>query len=160
MTPEERQAYIDTIRNFPAKLEALISELTEEQCNTHYIAEEWSVRQIIHHLADSHLNSVIRLKLILTEDRPPLKGYDQEQWAELADVEQTPISTSIAILKGLHARWAVLFESLDDDQRKRVGVHSEIGDVTPDDLLRSYAEHGEDHIAQIRTILSAGGIDI
>lgn len=160
MTPEERQARIDIIRNFPTKLETLISGLTEEQRNTRYIEGEWSVRQIVHHLADSHLNSVIRLKLILTEDRPPLKGYDQEQWAELIDVEQTPISASIAILKGLHARWAVLFESLDDDQRKRAGVHSEIGDVTPDDLLRSYAEHGEDHIAQIRTILSAGGIDI
>jgi len=160
MSPEERQQHINTIREFPAKLEALISGLSDEQINTRYMPDEWSVRQIVHHVADSHMNSVIRLKLILTEERPPLKGYNQEAWAELTDNDAVPLEASLYILKGLHQRWVAIFERLTDVQWTRAGMHSEIGEVTPEDLVKMYAEHGENHIAHIKKVLAAGGITV
>ena len=160
MTPAERQECISRLRSLPANLERLVISLSDTELKTRYMATEWSVQQIVHHLVDSHVNSVIRLKLILSEDRPPLKGYDQDAWADQADVAMTPISASLAILHGLHERWGNLFESLTDEQYQRVGVHSEIGDVSVDDLLDSYADHGEIHIDQIKRVLAAGGIQV
>lgn len=158
MTPAERQERISRLRSLPANLERLVISLSDTELKTRYIATEWSVQQIVHHLVDSHMNSVIRLKLILSEERPPLKGYDQDAWADQADVAMTPISASLAILHGLHERWGNLFESLTDEQYQRVGAHSEIGDVSVEDLLDSYADHGEIHIDQIERVLAAGGI--
>ena len=160
MTPAERQERISRLRSLPANLERLVISLSNTELKTRYMATEWSVQQIVHHLVDSHINSLVRLKLILSEDRPPLKGYDQDAWADQADVAMTPISASLAILHGLHERWGNLFESLTDEQYQRVGVHSEIGDVSVDDLLDSYADHGEIHIDQIKRVLAAGGIQV
>lgn len=160
MTPAQRQERINRLRSLPANLERLVISLSDTELKTRHMATEWSVQQIVHHLVDSHMNSVIRLKLILSEDRPPLKGYDQDAWADQADVALTPISASLAILHGLHERWGNLFDSLTDEQYQRVGVHSEIGDVSVDDLLDSYADHGEIHIDQIKRVLAAGGIQV
>src|SRR5512134_965584 len=98
----ERQQRISIIRQFPVKLAEVVQGLTDEQLTTVYIPGEWSVKQIVHHLPDSHMNSVTRLKLILTQEHPTLQPYDQEKWAVLADVEQTPIRASLLILEGLH----------------------------------------------------------
>ena len=160
MTLAERQERISRLRSLPANLERLVISLSDTELKICYMATEWSVQQIVHHLVDSHMNSVIRLKLILSEERPPLKGYDQDAWADQADVALTPISASLAILHGLHERWGNLFDSLTDEQYQRVGVHSEIGDVSVDDLLDSYADHGEIHIDQIKRVLAAGGIQV
>ncbi len=103
---KERAQRIEIIRAYPERLRALVADLTEEQLTTPYLDGEWTVAQNVHHLPDSHMNSVIRLKLILTEDRPPLKGYDQDAWALLADVAATPIEASLTLLTGLHERWA------------------------------------------------------
>ncbi len=154
-TPSERQIRIEKIRDFPAQLEAVVQNLSDADLNTHFIEGEWTVAQNVHHLADSHMNSFIRLKLILTEDKPPLKPYLQEKWAELPDSHDLPVASSLALLKGLHERWCVLLEQLQEEDWTRSGMHPEIGAVTPDDLLRIYAGHGEGHIDQINKTLAA-----
>lgn len=150
-----RQILIDQIREFPNVLEAAVKHLNVAQLQEHTLPGEWSVQQIVHHLADSHMNSVIRLKLILTMERPPLQAYPQEIWAELADVDQTPIDDSLSILRGLHHRWAAVFESLEEHQWQRIGLHTEDGEVSVHDLLVSYANHCEIHLDQIRRVLAA-----
>jgi hypothetical protein len=155
LTNEQRRELIDKIRVFPAQLRARLSGLTDEQLTTHFLDGEWTVAQNVHHLADSHMNSFIRLRLILTEDRPTLKPYDQVLWAELADSGTTALEESLSILEGLHRRWVRVFESLRGADWRRSGLQPEIGDVTIDDLLTIYAEHGEGHIEQINRTLAA-----
>ncbi len=158
MNTTERQARIDRIRRFPAELTSLVENLSEAQRSAKTIEEEWTVRQIVHHLPDSHMNSVTRLKLILTEDVPTIQPYDQDLWAELHDVHHTPIEASLLILRGLHERWCDLFESLDEAQWSRKGYHPEIGDITPVDLVQIYSDHCDEHIDQINRVLQAGTV--
>lgn len=155
LTPAERQQRIAVLRQFPAKLDALVSPLTEAQLSAEYLPGEWTVRQIVHHLPDSHMNSFIRLKLILTLDYPTLQPYPQELWALLPDVELTPVSVSLRLLAALHERWAILFESLTDEQQQRKGFHPHNGDMTPDDLLVLYSDHCDIHWEQITRTLAA-----
>ncbi len=155
LTPTERKQQIDIIRQFPALLAALVSPLSEEQLSTEYIPGEWTVRQIVHHLPDSHMNSFIRLKLILTLDYPTLQPYPQELWALLPDVEKTPVSVSLRLLAALHERWCVLWENLTDEQWSRRGFHPDNGDMTPDDIVASYANHCTVHWEQIERTLAA-----
>ena len=156
LTAEERQRRIDIIRQFPARLTELVNGLSDEQLNTAYILGEWSVRQNVHHLPDSHMNSFIRLKLMLTEDNPTIKPYDQDLWALLPDVDGTPIRASLLILEGLHERWCSLFESLTDDQWARKGYHPEAGEITVEDLVVTYSDHCDAHWEQITRTLAAG----
>jgi hypothetical protein len=151
LTPE-RQAKLQQIRELPATLEALTKNLTEAQLDAPRGEGEWTVRQVVHHLGDSHINSVIRLKLILTEEHPTLKPYNQETWATLSDVA-LPLEATFSILRGLHQHWVTLFENLSDEDWRRTGFHPEIGDITPDDLLTIYARHGEEHLEQINRAL-------
>ena len=154
LTPEERQRRIAIIREFPARLTELVNPLSEEQLTARPLLNEWTVKQIVHHLPDSHMNSVTRLKLILTEDHPTLQPYDQEKWALLADVDQTPIQASLDILVGLHERWSNLLDSLTEEQRQRTGYHPENGDMTPDDLVVVYSDHCDAHWEQITRTLA------
>lgn len=154
-TSEEKAMLIDRIRTLPDELEALVSGLSEAQLKTVTIPGEWTVQQIVHHLADSHMNSVIRLKLILTSEQPTLVGYDQEVWAEMPDTQDVPIAASLAILRGLHARWTVLFESITPEQWTRTGHHTERGEVPAYDFLTTYADHCNIHLDQIRRVLAA-----
>jgi len=155
LTDMQRREMIEKIRSLPAQLRERLSGLTDEQLTTHYLAGEWTVAQNVHHLADSHMNSFVRLKLILTEDRPTLKPYDQDRWAAMVDANNPAIESSLGLLEGLHTRWAALLESLREDEWRRAGLHPEIGEVTADDLLRIYAAHGEGHIDQISRTLAA-----
>jgi hypothetical protein len=154
-TPEQRQAMIDRIAALPAQLQELVSPLSERQLATHFLAHEWTVAQNVHHLADSHMSALMRLKLILTEDRPRLKGYDQDRYAELADGGHLQIEESLRLLSGLHRRWVRLLESLEPRQWARVGVHDEYGETSVDDQLATYAAHGEGHLDQIARTLAA-----
>ena len=154
-TASEREAWIQTIRQFPEQLEALVKPLSPAQLHEQKPVDPWTVAQIVHHCADSHLNSFVRLKLTLTEDRPPLKGYDQDAWAVMVDEANAPIEPSLAILSGLHQRWVAVFESLDGDDWERVGMHSESGEMSVNYLLSGYAKHCEDHLAQIQNILDS-----
>jgi hypothetical protein len=157
LTPEQRQTYIRTIADFPDMLERLIAGLTDEQLHTAYLPNEWTVAQNVHHLADSHLNSFIRFKFVYTEDRPALKAYDQDVWARTADYD-VPISASLAILRGLHARWAALLRSFTDETWERVGIHSENGEMRLDGMLLTYHNHCHAHLVQITRTLAAGGV--
>jgi hypothetical protein len=160
LTAEERHTYIATIATFPDDMVQLVSSLTEEQLTTPYLEGEWSVAQNVHHVVDSHMNSFIRLKFILTEERPPLQGYDQDAWAVLADGAYPQVEDSLMILRGLHRRWVRVWESLTDEQWARVGVHSEVGEITPDKLVKMYADHCTAHVDQVKRTLQAGGIAV
>jgi hypothetical protein len=149
LTSVERQHLIGDMQRLPANLEVALKGLNDRQLDTPYREGGWTIRQVVHHLADSHLNGFMRMKLILTEEQPTLKPYDQEAWARTADVVQTPILSSLAILKGLHARWSALLESLPESSFQRTAYHPEIGEITLDDLLVTHARHGGNHLAQI-----------
>ena len=154
-TASERMEMVDRLRALPDKLEAVVRGLTVAQLSTHYLPNEWTVAQNVHHLADSHMNSFIRIKLMLTEDHPTLKPYDQDDWAKLVDAYNPDITTSLQLLRGLHARWVALFTSLSEEAWLRTGVHPENGVVSLEDQLRIYSRHGENHIAQIQKTLAA-----
>jgi hypothetical protein len=146
---------IATIRNFPTDLKVAVAGLSAEQLAAQPLPGEWSVAQIVHHCADSHINSFVRLKLILTEDNPPLKPYDEKAWAQLADVRTDNFDDSFSLITGLHARWVRVFESLSDEQWERMGVHGDLGHVSARDLLNIYDQHCRDHLDQIARTIAA-----
>jgi hypothetical protein len=152
----EREVLIEKIGQFPAELEALVSGLTEEQLLTPSLEGEWTVAQNVHHVPDSHMNSYIRCKLIATEDNPTLKPYNEKMWSQFTDASGPDLSTSLALLKALHARWVVFWHNLPDEAWTRTGYHPENkATVTLDDMLRDYVAHGEAHLDQIRRTLAA-----
>lgn len=155
LTDTERRARIAQIRALPEQLTALVQDLSPAQLTSAYLPGEWSVAQNVHHLADSHMNSYVRCKLIATEDQPPLKPYDQDRWALFADASAADLDDSLALLHGLHARWARFWESLPEHAWTRTGTHPERGVVSLDELLQTYAEHGLGHLDQIRRTLAA-----
>jgi hypothetical protein len=157
LTTAERQDMVAKIRELPAAIEAAVQDLNDVQLNTPYREAGWTVRQVVHHLADSHLNGFVRMKLILTEERPTLKPYDQDAWASTPDATAMPIQSSVALLRGLHERLSVLLESLPESSFGRSAVHPEVGEVTLDDWLATLARHGENHLAQITTLRAAKG---
>jgi len=156
MTLQERSHLLQKIKELPRQAENIVKDLSDEQLNTPYRDGGWTPRQVIHHLADSHMNAVIRMKLILTEDHPTLKTYDQNKWAVLSDTTQS-IQSSLSILKGLHERWGKLLEKVKDSEWSRKAMHPENGEITLDQLLVTYARHGENHVAQISGLRKAKG---
>lgn len=155
--PPSRHDRIETIRQFPAILEAAIAGLSEAQLTTHFLAEEWTVAQNVHHLLDSHMNSYIRLKLMLAEDNPTLRPYDQAEWAKMPDASTADLEASLLALQGLHARWASIFAGLSEEQWQRAGYHPEGGPLVVEDLLIDYSDHCEAHLEQISRTLAAQG---
>jgi len=145
-----REALIQSIAELPAHIEAALAGATGAQLSQPYRDGGWNVRQVVHHLADSHMNAFIRCRLILTEDNPPLKPYDQDAWAALADSCKGPLEPSLAILRGLHARWANFFRSLPEEAWTRQGMHPDNGPMTLAAILESYAAHGQRHLEHIR----------
>ncbi len=156
LTADERAPFIARIRALPARVRASVAGLGDDALDTSYRQDGWSPRQIVHHLADSHLNALIRIKLALTEEHPTIKPYDQEAWANLAD-SALPVDTSLGILDGLHARWVALLESLDDDGWARTVTHPEIGAVRVDFFLQMYGWHGDHHTTQIEQLRERQG---
>ena len=156
-TTEERREKIATFRAVPDQLGALVSDLSDTDLTTAFIEDEWTVAQIIHHLADAHLNAYMRFKFILLEDRPPLKRYNQEDWAMTADSQQANISVSMQIIRGLHGRWSDLMESLldDNDVWARASKYPDSKDLSLDYLLNGYVNHSANHIEQIEKTLEA-----
>ncbi|MBA3534678.1 MAG: putative metal-dependent hydrolase [Ardenticatenales bacterium] len=152
---EQKQRWIEKLRQLPHQLEALVTPLSKEQLTTAYLAGEWTVAQNVHHLADSHMNSYIRCKLIVTEENPLLKPYDQDAWAALPDAQSGDLSTSLALLKSLHARWVDFWAQLPPDAWERTATHPEQGTVSLIVQLEIYAAHGEGHLAQIQRTLAA-----
>lgn len=156
MTDAERRSCIERLRALPQLLAELVAPLSDEVLLARPIAGEWSVAQNVHHVADSHMNAYIRTRLILTEDHPAFRPYKQELWAELADASGLQLDDSLEILAGLHRRWVRLLESLPEEIWQRTGYHPEnLRDYSVEDILTSYADHGEAHLAQIQRNLDA-----
>ena len=152
LTPDERREGIDAIAQTPARLKSAIAGLSPEQLDTPYRPGGWTVRQVIHHLPDSHMNSYVRFKLALTEDVPTIKPYAEDLWAKLEDVRKTPIEVSLALLENLHERWVILLRSLSDQDFARKFRHPEIGELTLGLNLGLYAWHGKHHVAHITSL--------
>lgn len=147
-------AMIERLATFSDELEALVATLDDTVLHTESIPGEWTVAQNIHHLADSHCHSFIRMKFIITEDHPTLQPYNQEVWARTPDYKAS-IDSSLFILRGLHDRWAVLLRSLTPHQLTRTAYHPENGEQVLSDLILYYANHCNAHLDQIKRTLAA-----
>jgi hypothetical protein len=152
---DERRTRLAALAALPHRLRELVEPLSAAELTTAYLPGEWTIAQIVHHLADSHLTSYHRCRLIATEHEPPLKPYDQDAWAALPDAQQADISDSLALLQHLHARWVVFWQQLPADAWQRIGIHQQNGPVSLAQQLADYAAHGNDHLAQIRRTLAA-----
>ena len=149
-TEAQRRENIDRIEKAPAALREAVEGLTEAQLDTPYRPGGWTVRQLVHHVADSHMNSFCRFRLALTEDSPSIKGYDQDRWSELSDSRTAPVEVSLTLLDGLHCRWVWMLRRMTPEDFARTFHHSELGAVTLDRTLALYAWHGEHHLAHAR----------
>ena len=150
LTATERKTMIDQIAVAPERLRAAVASLDATQLDTTYRDGGWTLRQVAHHIPDSHLNGYTRLKLALTEENPTVRAYDESQWAKLSDVRDTPVETSLALLESLHDRWVRLLRSLTEKDFKRTFRHPEHnGTMTIDSLLGLYSWHGRHHVAHI-----------
>ena len=156
VTPDRVAAWIDDIAALPADLRRTVSPLTDGQLDTPYRPGGWTVRQVVHHLADSHMNSYIRFKLALTEDRPVIKAYDEKSWAELPGSRE-PVAASLDLLAGLHRRWVDLLRSLSWAQLQREFVHPESGASGLAVMVGAYSWHGRHHLAHIQRLLERQG---
>jgi uncharacterized damage-inducible protein DinB len=148
-TPDLRADFIRKIAETPAQLRAAIAGLSDQQLDHRYRDGGWTVRQVVHHLADSHMNSYLRFKFAVTEDEPTIKPYDEKVWAELADAAHGDLEMSLTLLEGLHQRWVLFLRSLNEAQFSRKFLHPEQGPVTVDRTLALYAWHGRHHVAHI-----------
>ena len=151
LTDAMRTPAIDTIAALPASLRAAVDGLGHPQLDSPYRPGGWTVRQLVHHVADSHMNGFIRLKLGLTEDVPTIKPYDQDAWATLADT-QLPIDISLALLDNVHARWTAVLRSLEPAAFLRTFTHPELGLLTLERHLQLYAWHSRHHVAHITAL--------
>lgn len=153
LTPDERRELIAQIAATPSRLREAVRGLDDAQFDTPYREGGWTVRQVVHHLPDSHLNAYTRLKLALTEETPTIRPYDESLWAKLNDVLVTPIETSLTLLDALHARWVGLFGTLRDEDFARTFKHPDhSGTQTIDWLVAMYAWHGRHHVAHITSL--------
>ncbi len=151
-SPEIRSAQIEVLRSLPETLQSAVSGLNVQQLDTPYREGGWSVRQLVHHIADSHANSYVRCKLALTEDWPTIKTYDEKAWAELADSRDVPIDVSLQLIGALHARWVALLESLSEADFQKGYHHPESGPQNLATVLAIYAWHSQHHTAHITSL--------
>jgi hypothetical protein len=149
--PSRREPAIATLAALPARMREAIAGLNDRQFDTAYRPGGWTVRQVVHHVADSHANAFIRMKLGLTEDNPTIKPYDQDRWAALSDM-QLPVEVSLGIIDGLHARWIAVCRQMAATDFARTFKHPEIGVVSLDTLVQGYAWHSRHHVAHITAL--------
>ena len=146
--------WIAAIEQFPNRLNKLVPYLSASELNYRYRPEGWTIKQVVHHCADSHMNSFVRFKLCLTEELPTIKTYHEDKWAELPDTTETDVSTSLKLLEGLHARWTVLLKSLDALALSKQYIHPEKAQpLDLKDTIALYAWHGNHHLAHIKQAL-------
>jgi len=151
-TPDTRNRHIEQISGLPARMRRAVAGLDEKQIATPYRDGGWTVRQVVHHVPDSHLNAYIRFKWAMTEQAPTIKAYDETAWAALKDSELTPVDVSLTLLESLHARWTVLLRSLKQEDFQRRFVHPDSGPHDLDWLLGLYSWHGTHHVAHITSL--------
>jgi hypothetical protein len=145
-----RAAHVDIIEHLPATLRAMVSGRTDAQLDTPYRPGGWTVRQVVHHVPDSHMNAYLRMKFAITEDAPAIKPYDEAKWADLPEAKTGPADMSLTLLDGLHRRWVMFLRALGDADFARVYVHPELGRVSIDEAVALYAWHCRHHAGHIR----------
>ena len=156
-TPEKHERWIARIAALPGELRTLVQDLSDRQLDTPYRAGGWTIRQVVHHLPDSHLNAYVRTKLALTEDAPTIKPYDEAAWAQVSDACSAPPEPSLRLLEGLHARWVATLRPLDAAALLRTLHHPESGTLTVSWIIQHYAWHGRHHHAHIANLLTRKG---
>lgn len=149
IAPHHLEAWISEIDAFPAKFRAAVEPLSPSQLDTPYRPGGWTVRQVAHHLADSHMNSVLRFKWALTEDRPTIKPYFEDRWATLADTRDVPVGVALDLLTALHRRWVGLLRGMTPEDFRRELMHPESGILRLDRITGLYAWHGRHHLAHV-----------
>ncbi|QNF35908.1 putative metal-dependent hydrolase [Adhaeribacter swui] len=149
LSPDDLKEYITEISHLPALLRKAVKDLGEAELETPYRPGGWTIRQTVNHVADSHINSYTRFRLALTEDKPVIKPYEEQLWAELEDGKHAPVDISLLLLEALHLRWVMLLESLTPDQWQRSFVHPQSGETTLATAVGIYAWHGKHHVAHI-----------
>jgi uncharacterized damage-inducible protein DinB len=157
ITPEKRRVWIEQMAEAPARLCTALLGLSEEQIDTRYREGGWTLRQVVHHLADAQLNGFTRFKLALTEDRPAIKTYEEDLWSETADGREAPVNLSVDLLAALHARWVILLESLTENGFGRSFLHPQRGELPIDHALHLYAWHCVHHTAHISKLRERKG---
>jgi hypothetical protein len=153
-----RAAYIHTIEQLPSRIRSLVSGLSDRELDTPYRPGGWTIRQVVHHLPDSHLNSYIRMKLAVTEDAPAVKTYDEGRWAELPEAKSGRIDMSLDLLDALHRRWVAFLRALPEQEFAKAFTHPEWGRVSLDEAIGMYAWHCRHHAAHIE--LARGALRI
>lgn len=152
LSDSDRQTLIDVIAATPEKMRAAVAGLSEEQLDTEYRPGGWTVRQVVHHVPESHLNSYTRFKLAITEDEPVIKSYFEDRWAKLDDARTSPVELSLDLLDALHRRWVWFLRSLQPSDFQRTFRHPELGVVSLDRNVALYAWHGRHHVAHITSL--------
>lgn len=152
LTAAERGSAIDALAHAPGALRAAVANLTDAQLDTPYRDGGWTVRQVVHHLADSHMNAYCRFRLALTEDNPTIKPYNEAKWAELVDARSMPAGLSVDMLDGMHARLVNLLRSIPEAAFQRMLNHTENGPMSVDALLGMYSWHGRHHVAHVTAL--------
>ncbi len=152
LSPLDTAGAIDSIADTPDNLQFAVQGLDDPQLDTPYRDGGWTVRQVVHHLSDSHLNAYIRVRTALTEDTPTIKVWDEARWAELEDARSMPVAPSLQLLESLHYRWVHLLRSLEEKSFSRSLIHPEMGSLRIDQILDLYAWHGRHHVAHITTL--------
>ena len=156
-SPEERAKLIHHIAETPEKLRSAVQGLSSQQMETPYREGGWTVKQVAHHVPESHMNAYIRFKLALTEDEPTIKPYMEDRWARLGDVQNTPVEVSLVLLESLHDRWVRLLRIMQDHEWKRTFRHPELGVVSLEKSLALYSWHGRHHVAHITELRNRMG---
>ena len=152
-TTAENQRHISIIEQFPNELKALVAKITPPQLEKSYRPGGWTARQIIHHIADSHMNAYMRVKLTLTENNPTIKPYDQDLWANLEDAKNAPVEISLTIIDALHQRWTYLLRTLTNEVLQKTYFHPEYKrEFKLEELLALYAWHGKHHYEHLKII--------
>jgi uncharacterized damage-inducible protein DinB len=157
LTADERRELIDQIAATPARMREAVAGLNESQLDTPYRDGGWTVRQVVHHVPDSHMNAYTRVKLALTEEQPTIKPYDEAAWAKLSDVRDTPIETSLLLLETLHHRWDTILRAMTAADFERTLLHPDMGVMTLDALIAMYAWHGRHHVGHITSLRARSG---
>jgi hypothetical protein len=152
VTSETRRGWIHDIAQAPALLRAAVYGLSEQQLDTSYRPGGWTVRQVVHHLPDSHMNAYVRFKLALTEDEPLVKTYMEDKWAELPEARTAPVEISLSLLETLHRRWQIQLEAMPERDFERAFKHPDLGLVKLERSLGIYAWHGRHHVAHITSL--------
>ncbi len=156
-TADEKAALIDEIAAAPAQLREALAGLDEAQLDTPYREDGWTVRQVAHHVVDSHVNAYVRLRWSLTEEGPMIKPYDEKEWARLPDAMTAPVAVSLDLLDALHTRWLILLRSMAAEDFERRWASPDHGELSVDVLLQIYAWHGKHHVAHITSLREREG---